>query len=155
MGDNFLGPGGEDVCAEDLVPPNLSFAPLATSIAFNIISVPVKNCVPKAQKLEVLPFQQSSSFFHRKDLNWENIAVLLKVVLHLILHRLFVGYSAREWMDGWMFSLVHRLTPWHCLFVCLVQFEYQAYLLGTITLGNGHVLISAPTTISKFHNIML
>ena len=103
----------------------------------------------------MLPFQQSGSFFFRKDVNWENIAVLLKVVLHLILHRLFVGYSAREWMDGWMFSLVHRLTPWHCLFVCLVQFEYQAYLLGTITLGNGHVLISAPTTISKFHNIML
>ena len=41
MGDNLFCPGGKDVRAEDFVPPDFPITPFATSIALNIISVPV------------------------------------------------------------------------------------------------------------------
>ena len=40
MGDNVLGPGGEDVGAEDLVPSDSSFASFASSKALDIFSIP-------------------------------------------------------------------------------------------------------------------
>ena len=53
MGDNLFCPGGKDVRAEDFVPSDFSITPFPTSIALNIISVPVKNYV-KGMRIEMV-----------------------------------------------------------------------------------------------------